>query len=210
MIRIEKSEQEPKDLQTGYNSDGVCRQLLIDQHHKCYLCERKLGTDYQVEHLHSQNSSPEQIKDWKNLFASCSYCNRRKWNSFDEIIDPSQNNIEQLIEHSIDAIKKKAVFKSDNHSQEINKTIELLTLLFNGKSFRKYREERFYDEFLLQFNYFSSAIDKYLSGEKEKYKPIIEELLDIDSEYLGFKYTVICDDPILYKDFANLVRWNKR
>ena len=51
MIRERKSENVPSSLLTTsqYDGEDVKAQLLEDQHEKCYICERKLGTDFEIE-----------------------------------------------------------------------------------------------------------------------------------------------------------------
>jgi len=57
MIRVRKREVAPEELVTkGYMDDAVKRVILEDQNDKCYVCERKVTTDYQVEHLSSQKA----------------------------------------------------------------------------------------------------------------------------------------------------------
>ena len=52
MIRVRKSSVAPAELaQKGYGADSVQAAILADQDDKCYLCERKRSTDFQVEHL---------------------------------------------------------------------------------------------------------------------------------------------------------------
>ena len=98
MIRVTKAEQAPDDLEKkGYKSDDVNRLLLSDQNDKCYICERKLTTDYEVEHLHSQKNNPLMKDDWNNLFIACKYCNDKKGDRFDNILNPCKNNIEDII-----------------------------------------------------------------------------------------------------------------
>lgn len=210
MIRIRKSLEIPLGLDTKYNAEDVCKQILEDQYEKCYLCERYLGTDYQVDHLRSQANYPLLVKEWSNLFIACSYCNGKKGVSFDGILNPCLHNIEEIIEHSVLFMEKKVVFNSSQLSKEVRQTIQLLTILFNGKNgLRTCREQRFYDEFIRKINVFQYAVDEYMLGKKEEYRPMIEELLDIHSEYLGFKHLIICGNPVLKKDFEEFLGWNK-
>ena len=48
MIRLSKSDSIPSSLETtsAYDGEDVKQQLLKDQHEKCYVCERKLETDF--------------------------------------------------------------------------------------------------------------------------------------------------------------------
>ncbi len=212
MIRVRKSNIAPDALVQGYNADGVCEQLLADQDDKCYLCERRLKTNYQVEHLASQkNTDPQYVNDWNNLFVACEYCNRKKSDSYDHILSPFKYNLEDIIRHQVSFMQKIVEFESDDKSREVEETIQLLSLLFNGKlSFRNLREQRFYDEFVRKLNSFQAMIDKYLRGEREEYRQAIIEQLDIRSEYLGFKYTIIMENAVLKQDFAVYVQWNRK
>ena len=159
MIRICKNADKPQTLDKSYNTDEVCKQLLMDQNDKCYLCERRLTTDYQVEHFKSQANNGDLKQTWENLFVACGYCNNKKSNKYDDILDPTQYDIETIIEHSNDFVNQKAIFDSDNRTSEVLSTIKLLNLLFNGKlSYRNCREQRFYDEFIQKMNFFSKSI----------------------------------------------------
>lgn len=77
MIRIRKSNLIPESLQkegcTEYNREDVKKQLLADQYEKCYICERKLITDCQIEHFKSQKEYPHLKTEWTNLLLSCNY-----------------------------------------------------------------------------------------------------------------------------------------
>ena len=62
MIRVAKSITVPESLTSRktYDGEDVKKQLFADQHGKCYLCERKVTTDFQIEHLNSQENYPER------------------------------------------------------------------------------------------------------------------------------------------------------
>lgn len=211
MIRICKNAEKPQTLDKSYNTDEVCKQLLRDQHDKCYLCERHLTTDYQVEHLKSKANHGDSIQMWENLFVACGYCNNKKADKYDDILEPTSHNIEVLIKHFTDFANQKVIFSSDDTSSEVLSTIQLLKLLFNGKlPYRNCREQRFYDEFVQKMNFFSYAVDNYIAGKREEYYPVIKELLDIHSEYLGFKYAIVHSNNLLKRDFVDMTIWNKK
>lgn len=210
MIRVKKNADEPEGLETSYNAEGVCKQILEDQHNKCYLCERTVSTDYQVEHLQSQSHHSDLIKDWNNLFIACSYCNSRKSNKGDAILHPSTTNIEELIKQQNDFRSKKVTFMAQSGDNAVVQTSALLSRLYNGKGFiRSYREERFYEEYLCKLNVFQHTISQYLTTHNEIYKKAIIELLQMDSELLGFKYHIIKENAELYKEFGSCIIWNK-
>jgi uncharacterized protein (TIGR02646 family) len=209
MIRVKKSISAPSALQTSYNHQDVCKQLLKDQNDKCYICEQRVVTDYQVDHLQSKHHYPALKQEWSNLFIACSYCNGRKSDN-DNILNPSNHNIEEIIIHQNDFKEKKVLFSSTDNSLEVNKTMELLSQLFNGKNKagRIFKEKRFYEEFLMKISLFLKIVDEYISGNPA-YKEAIDEELREESELLGFKYHIIKDNRTLNEDFGHLIVWNK-
>ena len=80
MIRVYKNPNAPLSLSTtkAYDGADVQQQLEDDHHKKCYLCERSLCTEFQIEHHRSQQNHPALRQDWNNLFWSCGYCNGKK------------------------------------------------------------------------------------------------------------------------------------
>jgi uncharacterized protein (TIGR02646 family) len=210
MIRIKKSISGPSALQTNYNHQDVCKQLLKDQNDKCYICEQRVVTDYQVDHLQSQHHYPELKQEWANLFIACSYCNGRKSDQYDAILNPSHHNIEEIIIHDNDFVNKKVLFSSTDSSLGVNKTMELLSQLFNGKKDigRNFKEKRFYEEFLMKISLFHKIVNEYISGNLT-YREAIDEELREESEFLGFKYNIIKNNRILNEDFGHLIVWNK-
>lgn len=112
MIRIAKSETAPASLSTtkGYSCEDVLKQLLTDQHKKCYLCERILVTDFEVEHLLSVVHHPELAQSWKNLHLACRYCNGRKSDVIEDLLIPTEENIEDELKQEIDFLNNMALF----------------------------------------------------------------------------------------------------
>lgn len=210
MIRVRKSQEEPKELKTAYNADSVCKQILEDQNDKCYLCERIVTTNYQIEHLQSQSNRSDLRKDWNNLFIACQYCNGRKSNKGDDIVHPSTVNAEELMKQHNDFPAKKVRFMPQSNDHAVVQTASLLSRLYNGKSLiRNHKEERFYEEYLRKLNVFQHAVNQYLTTHNEDYKKAIIELLHINSELLGFKYHIIKENAALYKEFGCYTIWNK-
>lgn len=214
MIKVFKKTTSPESLsvQKKYDSEEVKQQLIADHQGKCYLCERVLTTDFQVEHLHSQEHFPEEKYDWHNLFLSCSYCNGKKSNLFDNILNPAQEPIESLITQELDYLNKKAVFKQagTSASTEVQQTLSLLERIFNGThKMRKTKEERFFEDFLSKMNAFQKAINNFLIADNEQTRLVLQEELTINREFLGFKYWIIQNNPKLFCEFAQDIIWNK-
>lgn len=213
MIRVRKSENAPEELATnGYKDDQVKRAILDDQDEKCYICERKVTTDYQVEHLVPQAKNDEEVNDWSNLYIACNYCNDKKKTSFDNLAHPDTYNVEEVIVHSFDAMKEQVVFTTTSTDPGVLQTVKLLERMFNGTNppKRVLMETRFYNQFKMRYNHFQSVVHDYLSGRTEEMRPVIESLIGIKSDFLAFKYAVIMGNETLRRDFGEMVRWNKK
>lgn len=211
MIKVEKSATIPESLLTtqAYDGQDVQRQLLSDQHRKCYICECSVEANYHIEHLNSQANR----QDWNNLFLSCGYCNDKKLALYDNILNPATNNIEDIIEQRLDTYSKEAEFRSENNSTEVKHTIKLLENIFNGKehdpNFRSPHEEVFYDRVEMSINDFMRKVVNYRMNSSQINEDIVREELVIGKELLGFKYWIIRDEPTLNAVFGGDIIWNK-
>ena len=119
MIRIERKNT-PKaqlaiaDLQKAYKSGGTYNTDNVNVafkemfHGKCYICENKAITSYQIEHLIPHRENKELKYDWQNLFWSCAHCNNIKLAKYKPILDCTKENVERLI-----AFRKKGYFGTD-------------------------------------------------------------------------------------------------
>ena len=214
MIRVYKRENPPASLthpgNTTYNNQDVQSALLEDQKQKCYICERICITDFEIDHFLPVSKHPHLKLSWGNLFLACSYCNGKKLAIFDNILNPSKEDIEDLIKAKHDVNKKIIYFTAENQTEQIHKTIELLNKVFNGSTkIRTKREENFYEYFLSRINVFMSSIISYLDLKDNKTKGIIIEQLSADAEFLAFKYAIIIENKDLLNDFREHIIWNK-
>lgn len=214
MIRIRKHNIVPASLskQTSWKDEDVVDQLRIDQYGKCYLCERIQITDFQVEHHKSRDNYPELMFEWSNLFWCCSYCNEKKSSLFDNMLNPVEENVEELVSQSFDFPNAKAVFAdTGTPSESVDTTITLLGRIFNGtRGIRKIREQQFYDYAISRITLFQDKVLSWLESKSvETEKAIIEEL-DMKSEFLGFKYWLIKSNDTLYNSFGKYIKWHKQ
>ena len=206
MIRERKSEKVPSSLLTTsqYDGEDVKAQLLEDQHEKCYICERKLGTDFEIEHFKSKNN-----QEWTNLFLACGYCNKKKSSSFDDNLYPLDTNIENEIEQRIDFSRNKASFTTSVDDDPHQNTVRMLHVFYNGKQkMRVIKEERFFDEAKQKMNRFLEKVNTFLMEPTPANRVLVAAELSIEQEMLGFKYWVIRDNH-LEAEFKNEIVWNK-
>ena len=215
MIRLIKSDVVPPSLivkgNTEYNYQDVQKQLIDDHNDKCYVCERICVTDYEIEHLRSSTNHSELKTNWDNLFFSCKYCNGKKLHHFDNILNPSLHNVEEIIQCNHLAATKSVSFDStESDNPQVAETIRFLKRIFNGTGkMRVIKEERFYEYFLGRINNFSSVLDKYLYAKTDENKSIVIEELGIRQEFLSFKYHILKQRQDLFDEFAPYMVWNK-
>lgn len=209
MIKIRKSHGAPQSLTTTkkYDGEDVKRQLLSDQDSKCYLCERLLGTDFEIEHFAGRESN--LINDWNNLLLSCGYCNRKKSNNYNNLLNPLYNNIEEKIQQRLNISTKKVDFYSAESSEEIESLKSLLGSIFNGVGkMRKEKEKIFYEDFVSKIDYFNELLLQYINDKTTENRDKVLGELGIDREFLGFKYWIIKDNNV--EEFYDDIVWNKR
>lgn len=211
MIRERKIGIIPSSLLTTsqYDGEDVKVQLLEDQHEKCYICERKLGTDFEIEHFKSKNNYPELRQEWTNLFLACGYCNKKKSSSFDDNLYPLDTNIENEIEQRIDFSRNKASFTTSVDDDPHQNTVRMLHVFYNGKQkMRVIKEERFFDEAKQKMNRFLEKVNTFLMEPTPANRTLVAAELSIEQEMLGFKYWVIRDNH-LEAEFKDEIVWNK-
>ena len=108
MIRIERkmtekaqraitSLGEAKRRNTTYNTPEVTAALREMFHGKCYICENRDITSWQIEHLRPHREEKNLKYDWDNLFLACAHCNNTKLAKYDPIIDCTKEDVEKLI-----------------------------------------------------------------------------------------------------------------
>lgn len=97
MIKIERKETEKtkkaiadlweaKQSGSPCNTENVNRALKETFHGKCYICENKEATSYQIEHLILHRKNVELKYNWNNLFWSCAHCNNIKSDKYEPIL----------------------------------------------------------------------------------------------------------------------------
>ncbi|MCO5948650.1 HNH endonuclease [Mucilaginibacter flavidus] len=215
MIRVVKSADIPPsllvDICNSYDGQDVQKALVDDQHQKCYLCEQKTTKSFQIEHLKAKATGyfPGLKYTWSNLFLSCPYCNGRKPNDF-TILDPTSNNIEDIISHRLNLTSKSATFESIKNDDLQDNTISLLDKIFNGKNqLRDIKGEILYKDLEREIVFFLGLLNDYKALPSQENKQKIIDSLLITKEFLAFKYWIIKDNPSLYNDFSSYMVWNK-
>ncbi len=215
MIRLRKDSNVPdsllKDNCNSYSEEDVQKQIDIDHDGKCYICEKIVNNDFQIEHLKPKNKYLELKYEWTNLLLACPFCNQRKSSGFDDILNPLEENIECIVSHGVDFVNGKIDLSSDRNDAATLNTINLIERLFNGKAgLRKLKEEKLYQYFAIHIRLFLRAVNKFIVDSSDVNKNLVIDYLKIDKEFLAFKYYIIVCSDNLFDVFHDYIVWNKQ
>jgi uncharacterized protein (TIGR02646 family) len=217
MIRVRKSIEVPQSLQAQncnkYDSEDVKVVLYENQNGKCYLCEQKTRKSFEIEHFKAKTEGyyPELKFTWSNLFLSCPYCNGRKSNDFNHLLNPIDDDIEEIIEQRILFDKNRVEFESSHHSESIKQTICLLDKLLNGKSgIRDIKGQILYKDIERETMFFMELLLKYRLESNQTNKQAVIDCLHVSKEFLGIKFWIMKDNINLYNEFKSYLVWNKK
>ena len=130
------------------NTDEVVEALQEIFHHKCYICENKHSTEWEVEHLIPHGDNLDLKFDWNNLFWACGHCNHIKGKKFTPILNCTEVEVDEII-----SFRKIGYFGTDeslkfekaDHSinnKEIQMTCKLLKRVYYGKTPQEFTMEK--------------------------------------------------------------------
>lgn len=137
MFNVIRPEEAPKCLGNGkaYNKPEVVKVLKKVFLRKCYLCERDEIQDAEIEHFYAQAEGGNRVQ-WENLFYSCSRCNSLKSNTYNNLLDCTDVNVDVAA-----AIKLVMTVRIDddiiaepNANEEVINTVALLRECYNSQN----------------------------------------------------------------------------
>lgn len=202
-----ESLQKAKLRDSTYNTPEVNAALREMFHGKCYICENKKITSYQIEHLVSWRGNKDLKYDWNNLFLACAHCNNTKLAGYEPIIDCTKEDVEALI-----AFRKKGYFGTDEElifetldskARTIN-TANLLHEVFYGSTPQKRMEAKILRKTLRKelsdFKEFVREYQEAEDDEKEDLRCLLQLQLSDRSPFAAFKRWLIRDHQEAYPE----------
>ncbi len=223
MIKIERkltdkaqkaivSLQKAEEGNSSYNTLEVNSALREMFHNKCYVCENKQVTSYNIEHLYPHRNNKGLKYDWNNLFLSCAHCNNTKLGKYEPIIDCTVENVEELI-----AFRKKGYFgtdeelvfeKLDLRTETIN-TVNLLNEVYYGSTPQKKMEAKILRRILRkELSGFKEFVREYKEAEddeKEDLECLLKLQLSDSSPFAAFKRWLIRDNKETYPELIKYI-----
>lgn len=223
MIRIERkmtdkaqkaieSLEEAKIRKSSYNTPEVNTALQEMFHGKCYICENKEITSYQIEHLNPYHKDIDLKYDWNNLFLSCAHCNNTKLNKYEPIIDCTKENVEESI-----AFRKRGYFGTEEELifdmldlRDVTKnTQELLQEVYYGSTAQKKMEAKILRRILRkELSTFKEYVREYQEAEdveKDDLRYLLKQQLGDASPFAAFKRWLIRDNKDSFPELLTYI-----
>lgn len=141
MFKVTKSSKPTEWVTKDYKDPVVVRQLRIDFHGKCYICEQKHFPNLNVEHFIPHNDNEELKLDWNNLYYACSRCNAIKNKYYNDMLNCCDSNhlVEEWIkvyyrmpDEDIQVINSCPI--ESQYYEKANTSQELIARCFNNEN----------------------------------------------------------------------------
>lgn len=218
MIKIERrltekaqkainSLQEAKTRNSSYNTPEVNAALSEIFYGKCYICENKQITSFQIEHLRPHRGNVDLKYDWENLFLSCAHCNNSKLDKFDPILDCTKEDIEASIAFrkiGYFGTEEELVFEALDMREETLNTKRLLREVYYGSTPQKTMEAKILRRTLRkELSKFKEYVREYQEAEgeeKEDLGCLLKRQLSDRSPFAAFKRWLIRDNQKAYPE----------
>lgn len=195
-------EKEKTKVNGSYNKPEVLDALKLVFNNKCYICENKKVTSYNIEHYKPHKDSDIDLKfQWENLFLACAHCNNIKLDKYDNILDCTKVDVDEMI-----SFRKLGNFSWDEkieisplyECEMVIETVDLLNKVYNGTTAMKKLESiNIKKELRNEIQKFINAINEYDESEgsdKEDAKALIIRELRSNSPFTAFKRWIIRDN----------------
>ena len=223
MIKVERksSEKAEKAIESlrrekarsgSYNTPEVNAALREMFHGKCYICENKQITSYQIEHLVSHRGNADLKYDWNNLFLACAHCNNTKLDKYEPIIDCTKETVEALIAFrrtGYFGTDEKLLFEKLDDRIEVENTIKLLQEVYYGSTPQKKMESTILRRMLRkELSAFKEYVREYHEAEdeeKEDLKYLLQKELRDSSPFAAFKRWLIRDNREVYAELLGYI-----
>lgn len=196
-----------------YNTSEVFEALTEIFHGKCYICEDKNSTSWEVEHLTPHGGNAELKFDWYNLFLACHHCNHIKSNKYTPILDCTAVEVDEIISFrklGYFGVDEKLSFdKVDDTDtrQEISVTCKLLERVYYGTTPQeRLGATKIRNAVMKELSKFKNYVREYreaTGADKEDSFDLIRRELKSNSPFAAFKRWMVRDNPEWCSDFID-------
>ena len=215
MVRINKSRL-PQGVvirtEEDYRSEKVLSILQQDFFDKCYICEEKDLTSINVEHFQSCRNYKHLKYEWENLFYACVHCNKIKGSHYDHMIDCTKEDPEEYIIMRFNSYPENNVEILERRNGAKNKeTRELLDKVYNGAgtAISEFEAKNLKKRISRELKEFTECVESYQNERDQKLRAVywkkIQEMLNKESNFAGFKRSIISQSEKLMQCFGEML-----
>lgn len=199
--------QKAKASKSTYNTPEVNAALLEMFHGKCYICENKQITSYQIEHLYPHHGNMDLKYNWENLFLSCAHCNNTKLDKYDPILNCTKENVEKRIafrKRGYFGTEEELIFEALDADEETINAQKLLQEVYYGATPQKKIEAKILRRTLRkELSEFKEYVREYQEAEgeeREDLRYLLKQQLGDSSPFAAFKRWLIKDNKETYPE----------
>lgn len=199
--------QKAKASKSTYNTPEVNAALLEMFHGKCYICENKQITSYQIEHLYPHHGNMDLKYNWENLFLSCAHCNNTKLDKCDPILNCTKEKVEKRIafrKRGYFGTEEELIFEALDADEETINTQKLLQEVYYGATPQKKIEAKILRRTLRkELSEFKEYVREYQEAEgeeREDLRYLLKQQLGDSSPFAAFKRWLIKDNKETYPE----------
>ena len=151
--------------------------------------------------------------EWENLFYACVHCNKIKGSGYDNIIDCTKEDPEEYITMRFNSYPENYVETSYRlNSAENKETRELLDKVYNGTGtpISEYEAKNLKKRISKELKEFTECVENYQDERDPKLRAVywndIKEMLNRESNFAGFKRSIVLQSEELMQCFGELMK----
>ena len=200
-----------KAINGSYNTPEVNLALSEMFRGKCYICEVKDTSSYQIEHLIPHKGDLDLKFDWNNLFWSCAHCNNIKNAKCNPILDCSKVDVDKKIAFRREGFfgtDEKLLFQPLDDNEDTKNTAKLLNDVYYGNTPQKKIESvQIRKKLRESLSRFKNLVRDYYELEPYEQEDVLAKInaeLGAGAEFVAFKRWLLWDNREQYHELIEL------
>lgn len=195
------------------NTPEVVRALNTLFHGKCYICEDKTSTTYEVEHFAPHGGKRELKYAWDNLFWSCGHCNNTKGPRYWPLLDCTKEDVDEeisFVKEGYFGTEERLVFTPLDEREQTENTVKLLRDVYYGTTPQKKLEanilrKKVREELTRFISYVRNYYDEQNPSLKEDLESLLRMELSAGSPFAAFKRWMIKGNKDRYPEVYKML-----
>ncbi len=208
MFNVTRRETAPESLnRRSWRGHDVAEALRKDFLDKCYLCESKEPTCFNVEHFYAHKGDEDKKYEWTNLYFCCSRCNNFKGAKYN-VLDCTNPRLDvcRLIRHvpPTTPYSQTLIVEPMNNDPLVVETADLLRKIYNQNDTGNQAVSSAYLRRKVHIKYYKllECINRFgdnesLPCERDNALEQIKNMMGREQEFSAFLRWTVIDSPEL-------------